>query len=139
VLEESLSPAARARTELLGAVPYGSVQERVRRAAVCVFPSYAEAQPLAWLEAMACTRPLVGYDQEWAREIVRPGVDGLLVPPGDARALAGAVLDLLADPERAAALGASARARVEEEFEAGKVARRAVEWYARMRSRRGLE
>lgn len=136
LLEGSLSPAARARTELLGALPHEHVQERVRRAAVCVFPSYAEAQPLAWLEAMACGRPLVGYDLGWAREIVRPGVDGLLVPAGDVRALAEAALGLLADPERAAALGASARQRIEAAFESGQVARRAVEWYSRLREGR---
>lgn len=137
LLESSLSPAARARTELLGPLPYEHIQERVRRAAVCVFPSYAEAQPLAWLESMACGRPIVGYDLGWAREIVRPGMDGILVPAGDVRALAESVLGLLADPGRAAALGASARMRVEDEFESGKVARRAVEWYSRLRGEQG--
>jgi glycosyltransferase involved in cell wall biosynthesis len=102
---------------------------------VCVFPSYAEAQPLAWIEAMACAKPLVGYDLGWARELVRPGVDGILVPPGDVRALAAAVLSLLADPERAAALGASARARVETELDAAVVARRALAWYASLEAR----
>ncbi len=129
LLEACLSTPARARTNLLGQVPYEEVQERIRRAAVCVFPSYAEAQPLAWLEAMACARPLVGYDQGWAREVVRSGVDGILVPEGDTAALAEAVLGLLADPERAAALGASARRRVESEFDAGLAAERSVDWY----------
>ncbi len=132
LLEGSLSPAARARTEALGPLPYEHVQERVRRAAVCVFPSYAEAQPLAWLEAMACGRPLVGYDLGWAREIVRPGVDGLLVPVGDVRALAEAVLGLLSDPQRAASLGASARKRVESGFEVHSVAQRCLDWYRRL-------
>ena len=129
LLEASLSTPARARTDLLGQVPYEEVQERIRRAAVCVFPSYAEAQPLAWLEAMACGRPLVGYDQGWAREVVRPGVDGILVPEGDTEALAEAVLGLLADPDRAAALGASARSRVEAEFDSVLAAERSLAWY----------
>lgn len=132
LLEESLSTPARARTDLLGQVPYEQVQERIRRAVVCVFPSYAEAQPLAWLEAMACAKPLVGYDQGWAREVIRPGVDGILVPEGDTEALAEAVLGLLADPERAAALGASARSRVEAEFDSALAARRSLEWYTRL-------
>jgi glycosyltransferase involved in cell wall biosynthesis len=129
LLEAALSMPARARTDLLGEVPYEEVQDRIRRAAVCVFPSYAEAQPLAWLEAMACGRPLVGYDQGWAREVVRPGVDGILVPEGDTEALSDAVLSLLADPERAAELGASARQRVEAEFDAGLAAERSLAWY----------
>jgi glycosyltransferase involved in cell wall biosynthesis len=129
LLEATLSTPARARTDLLGEVPYEEVQERIRRAAVCVFPSYAEAQPLAWLETMACARPLVGYDQGWAREVVRPGVDGILVPEGDTEALAEAVLGLLADPERAAVLGASARQRVEADFDARLTAERSLDWY----------
>lgn len=135
LLAASLPPAARERTEHLGPLPYDQMQERVRRAAVCVFPSYAEAQPLAWMEAMACARPLVGYDLGWARELVRSGVDGILVPPGDVRALAEAVLSLLADPERAAALGASARARVEAELDSAVVARRALGWYESLEAR----
>ena len=66
LLAAAFTAEARERTEPLGPIPYEAVQERVRRAAVCVFPSYAEAQPLVWLEAMACGRPLVGYDQGWA-------------------------------------------------------------------------
>lgn len=132
LLESALSPAARVRTELLGPLPYEHIQDRVRRAAVCVFPSYAEAQPLAWLESMACGRPIVGYDLGWAREIVRSGVDGLLVPAGDARALAEAALGLLVDPERAAALGASARKHVESRFEVGLVAEKCLAWYRRL-------
>ena len=129
----SFSPEARERTEYLGPLPYDAVQERVRRSAVCVFPSYAEALPLAWLEAMACARPIVAYDVGWAPEVVRSGVDGILVPPGDVEALAAAVRELLDDPERATAFGAAARARVEADFSAGGVARRAAAWYATLR------
>lgn len=134
LLAAALSPEARERTEPLGSVPYEAVQERLCRAAVCVFPSYAEAQPLAWLEAMACGRPLVGYDQGWAREIVRSGVDGILVPAGDVRALSEAILGLIADPDRAARLGAAARAKVEAEFDIAKVVDRSLEWYRSLSS-----
>ncbi|HEX3127366.1 MAG TPA: glycosyltransferase family 4 protein [Thermoanaerobaculia bacterium] len=135
LLEAALSTPARARTDLLGQVPYEEVQDRIRRAAVCVFPSYAEAQPLAWLETLACGRPLVGYDEGWAREVVRSGVEGILVPTGDVEALAAAILSLLGDPARAARLGAAARAQAEAEFDAGLDARRSLEWYASLGAR----
>lgn len=132
MLAESLSPAARARTEYLGARPYLEVHQHVRRAAVCVFPSYAEALPLAWLEAMACGRPIAAYDVGWAPELVRSGEDGLLVPLGKTSLLAEAVAAVLADPELGRSLGEAARARAESDFSAESVARRTAEWYGRL-------
>lgn len=132
MLAASLSPAARARTEYLGARPYLEVHQHVRRAAVCVFPSYAEALPLAWLEAMACGRPVAAYDVGWAPELVRSGEDGLLVPLGKTSALAGTVAAVLADPALGRSLGEAARARAESDFSAEAVARRTAEWYGRL-------
>lgn len=132
LLAASLSSAARAHTEYLGARPYPEVHEHVRRAAVCVFPSYAEALPLSWMEAMACGRPVAAYDVGWAPELVRSGEDGLLVPPGKTSALAEAVTAVLADPALGRALGEAARARAESDFSADAVARRTAQWYARM-------
>jgi glycosyltransferase involved in cell wall biosynthesis len=129
MLAAALSPAARARTEYLGARPYLEVHQHVRRAAVCVFPSYAEALPLAWLEAMACGRPVAAYDVGWAPELVRSGEDGLLVPLGKTSSLAGAVVAVLADPALGRSLGEAARARAESAFSADAVARRTAEWY----------
>ena len=105
----------------------------MRRAAVCVFPSYAEALPLSWLEAMACGRPVAAYDVGWAPELVRSGEDGLLVPLGKTRALAEAVAAVLSDPALGRSLGEAARARVETDFSADSVARRTAEWYASLK------
>ena len=132
MLADSLSPAARARTEYLGSRPYLEVHQHVRRAAVCVFPSYAEALPLAWLEAMACGRPVAAYDVGWAPELVRSGVDGLLVPLGKTSSLAEAVVSVLADPALGRSLGEAARARAESDFSADAVARRTAEWYGKL-------
>jgi len=55
-------------------------------------------------ESLAMARPVVCTDVGGNRELVRDGETGRLVPPGDAVALAGAILDLLADPARAQAL-----------------------------------
>jgi len=129
LLAASLSPAARVRTEYLGDRPFLEVHQHVRRAAVCLFPSYAEALPLAWMEAMACGRPVAAYDVGWAPELVRSGEDGILVPLGKASSLAGAVAAVLADPALGRSLGEAARARAESAFSADAVARRTAEWY----------
>ncbi|MFL6227698.1 MAG: glycosyltransferase family 4 protein [Pyrinomonadaceae bacterium] len=129
---DSLSTPARERTEFLGARPYDEVRDHVRGASLCVFPSYAEAFPLAWLEAMACAKPLVAYATGWAREVVEDGISGVLAPVGDVEAFARAVESLLGDEGARLRLGRAARARVEAQFTAGRVARRSVERYERL-------
>jgi len=68
------------------------------------------------IEAMACRRPVVAFRSGAVPEIVEDGATGLLVRFGDTEALAEAVLALLRDPARAAALGEAGRARVATHF-----------------------
>jgi glycosyltransferase involved in cell wall biosynthesis len=117
----------RARLLVAGAPPTGPVPERVTflgpvelselpalfaQSTVFAMPTLQEPFGLAFLDAMACGLPCVGTRVEAVSEIVRDGETGLLVPPGDPVALAGALERLLGDPARARAMGARGRARV---------------------------
>ena len=83
---------------------------------VC-FPShYGEGVPRILVEAAASARAAVTFDAPGCREIVRHGVNGLLVPRGDLAALAEAVKDLLLDKSRRTEMGLRGRALVEERF-----------------------
>jgi glycosyltransferase involved in cell wall biosynthesis len=66
------------------------------------------------LDAMAASRPVVCTDEPVMRENVVDGGTGILVPPGDPRAMRAAILSLLRDPEIGDAMGRAARARYEE-------------------------
>jgi glycosyltransferase involved in cell wall biosynthesis len=81
-----------------------------------VQPSLTEGMPNAVLEAMSAGRAVVASRVGGLPEIVVDGETGFLVAPGDARALADAILGLLADPERAARLGAAGAARARAGF-----------------------
>jgi glycosyltransferase involved in cell wall biosynthesis len=110
--------------------PVADVRTVWRRAAIALLPSsYGEGVPKALLEAAACARPLIAADVPGCREVVRPGVTGLLVPPHDSAALAAAIAALSADPARRRALGAAARALVERDFAEAIVARETVALY----------
>ena len=78
------------------------------------------------MEAMAARRPVVATRIAGIPELVEDGTSGRIVPPGDAAAFAAAVCAILADPARAADMGAAGRQRVLAEFdiaqEAGKLA-----------------
>jgi glycosyltransferase involved in cell wall biosynthesis len=83
-----------------------------------VFPSRGEGQPSAPLEAMACGLPVVAADANGVPDILEEGEasGGVVVPRGNARALADAMLDLLRDPARRQRLAVRAQARVADAF-----------------------
>jgi len=76
---------------------------------VFALSSDREGLPIAVLEAMAAGRPVVATRVGDLPEVVQDGVNGYLVPPGDAGALAEALIKLLSDDSHAAALGTQAR------------------------------
>lgn len=83
--------------------------EVLRSATVYVLSSRMEGFPNVLLEAMALGRPVVAVDCRFGpAEIVRHGVDGYLVPPGDTPALAEAIMAVLASPTLRTSLGARA-------------------------------
>ncbi|QVL50095.1 MAG: glycosyltransferase family 4 protein [Thiocapsa sp.] len=84
---------------------------------VFVLPSVStEGLPLGILEAMACGVPVLATRVAGAPEAVRDGIDGQLVPPRDAEALANGLTQLLADSELRATMGRAGRERAECSF-----------------------
>jgi glycosyltransferase involved in cell wall biosynthesis len=100
-------------------IPYERLGAEVAASAVVLgaFGTSAKASrvvPNKVFQAMAAGRPVVTADTPGIREVLTDGEDCVLVPAGDPHALAGALIDLAADPERRARLGAAARRRYEE-------------------------
>jgi glycosyltransferase involved in cell wall biosynthesis len=77
-----------------------------------VAPARTESQGLTTCEAMACQLPVIASNVGGVPEFVRQDQDGFLTDPGDVRQLREAVLKIVHDPERARAMGASARERI---------------------------
>lgn len=115
-----------------GAQPLARVRAALRAADVVLVPSLWESCPYAVLEAMAAAAPIVAAAAGGVPELVRDGREALLAPVGDAAALAAAVDRLLDDLPLARRLGEGARARVERELSAPRVAERSVAFYRRV-------
>jgi glycosyltransferase involved in cell wall biosynthesis len=82
----------------------------LRQAEIFAFPSKFEGQGMALIEAMACGVPAVAFDcPSGPRYIIRPEVDGILVPPEDVAALADALRRLLTDEGLRLKFGGRAR------------------------------
>lgn len=85
-----------------------------------VLPSLWEGLPMALIEAMASGLPAVATEVSGSKQVMLSGATGWLVPPGDAKALADAILEMIMQPDRAAHMARAAQQRVEEEYGAGK-------------------
>jgi glycosyltransferase involved in cell wall biosynthesis len=103
-------------TERIDHVAYRAI---LRKAAVVAVTTTAPAYPSGQtvvLEAMATGKPVVVTDSPAMRDYVTPGVQGILVPRDDPRAVAAAIDELLADPARRRKLGQAGRQAVEARF-----------------------
>lgn len=99
---------------------------------VVVLPSYREGLPKGLIEAAACALPLVTTDVPGCREVVSDGVDGLIVPPRDAAALAAAIARLCDDPALARRLGLAARSKALAAFDERIVIAHTLQVYAEL-------
>lgn len=96
----------------------GDVEKILAAADMVALPSLgSEGSTRVGLEAGASGKPVVASSVGCLPEVILDGKTGLIVPPGDAEALASALLSLVKDSTRAKSLGAAARARVEEFYD----------------------
>lgn len=99
----------------LGEVPYAEVRDLMNAARAVVVPSvWQDPCPTVVLEAMAVGRPVVAAASGGIPDLVQDGVTGILVRPGDAAALAGAIERVLGDDQAARAFGIAGRNRARE-------------------------
>ena len=108
------------------------IEEYLQAADIGLFTSDTECFCLSILEAMCFGCPSVSTRVGGIPEVVEDNVSGVLVPAGDARALAGALESLIHDPSRRRALGESARARARELFAADVIVPRYEALYRRL-------
>jgi glycosyltransferase involved in cell wall biosynthesis len=106
------------------------VAEILSKAHIACLPSYREGLPKSLLEALAAGLPVVTTDVPGCRETVTDGVSGLLVPPHDADALAGALWTLIEDADLRRQFGAASRRRAETEFASSIVIAETLALYA---------
>lgn len=116
---ERLTEARRLRDRVTftGRVPDDTLPALYAAADVFAFHSFHEGLGIVLLEAMAAGRPVVTTDAGGTVDVVHDGVNGLVVPPGDAGAFANAVIRVLRDPPLRASLAGKGREIAETRFD----------------------
>ncbi len=115
------------------------VPDVLRAIDVAVCCSYFEGSPLAVMEYMEAALPVVATAVGGVPDLIEPGVHGLLVPPGDPSALAGAISELLRDPERARTMGARGQERRRREFDIDVLVHRLEDLYLELLAERAVQ
>jgi glycogen synthase len=126
---ERAHPDLADRVRFLGRVGDEALRHQYQTCDIFVAPSRFESFGLVLLEAMMFAKPVVSSDIGGMSEIVRAGVSGLLVPPGEADALTQALGRLVESPELRQRLGRAARAAYEASFTAERMAEGVERFY----------
>lgn len=114
---------------MTGPVPREEVYRHLSEADLYVFPTWTEGQPFTVIESLAAGVPIVSTRIQAITNMITDGVHGRLVPPDDPEALADAMAELLADPERRRAISAANRQLARERFDRSVFRTRIAELY----------
>ena len=126
---EKLSPQAVEQVIWLGVLPYEDIKKEIAKAAVVVLPSFAEALPMTWIEAMAMEKALVTSDIGWAKEVMINGETGFMVHPEKHEKYAERTLELLQDPILSKKMGRAARNQIKTYFSTEVVVEKNISYY----------
>ena len=129
MMQDLFSPPALLRVKYIGEVSYSLIRHHIQMATVCVFPSFAEAFPLSWLEAMAMEKGIVASNIGWAPEMIVEGISGFLVHPKNHSQFAARINQLLDDKALQLEMGSTAKIIVVEKFSIQKVAQQSLLFY----------
>jgi len=122
--------STRPEVDMLGHVDADTCADAISRSRAVLVPSaWEETFGLVVVEAMAAGVPPIAAAHGSLPELITPGVDGVLFPPGDPVALALALADVEANPERYETLGHRARSTYETKFDPASNLRQLLEIY----------
>ena len=123
--------------QLLGWIDSDTKVARLRRADVLVLPSYMEGMPNSIIEAMAAGLPVVATSVGAVPDIVKAGISGFIIPPGDIERLFAALRELLLDSGLRARMGRAGWEIASEEFSTEQAVDKIVELTERLCGRVG--
>jgi glycosyltransferase involved in cell wall biosynthesis len=135
LMKPLFSTEAEKNVTYLGSVPYAEMAQHINAATVCVFPTFAEALPVSWIEAMAMQKAIVASSIGWAEEVIDDAENGFLVQPTAHQLYADKIVTLLNDASLRNEFGLKARQKVSQKFSIEVVAQQSVAFYHKLLKR----
>lgn len=132
MMQELFDEEALNQVHYLGGVSYSEIKNQIEKATVCVFPTFAEALPVSWIEAMAMKRPVVASDIGWAKEVIDDGINGFLVDPNSHVQFAERICRILDNKELQNVLGNKASEKAISSFDSLVIAEKSSAFYKKM-------
>jgi glycosyltransferase involved in cell wall biosynthesis len=129
LLQDQMDKSVKGNVKYLGKVPYKEIQQHIKNANVCVFPTFAETLGMVTIESMAMQKAVVNSNIGWSKELIDDGVNGYLVHPENHDLYADRIVSLLNDDSLCVEIGKSAREKVENKFDIEKKAAENIAFY----------
>jgi glycosyltransferase involved in cell wall biosynthesis len=129
LLQEEFQDKNQDKVTYLGKIPYQEIQSYIKKAHICVFPTYAETLGMVTIESMAMQKPVVNSNIGWAQELLIDGESGYLVYPENHQLYADRIGEFLTDENLCRQTGKTARKRVELVFDIEKVVEENIHFY----------
>ena len=129
IFKALLSKKALKKVTFLNAVPYQDVIKQIQQSDIVLLPSFAEAFPMTWLEAMALEKKILSSNIGWAKELMIQEKTGYMVNPINIDDFVDKVLDLLNNKDKALMMARAARNRIINQFDTEKSIYRNLKLY----------
>lgn len=116
----------------LGKIPYDTVQDYIKKANVCVFPTYAETLGMVTIESMAMKKAVVNSNIGWAQELMEDGKSGFLVHPSHHDVFSQQIVTLLNDDVLCENIGNEACRFVTNHFDIQRIVEQNIQFYKKI-------
>lgn len=118
--------------EYIGKIPYSEVQNYIKKANVCVFPTFAETLGMVTIESMAMQKAVVNSNIGWSQELIIDAESGYLVYPENHDLYANKIIQLIQNDTVCLQMGKDARKRVESKFNINKLVNENIKFYQKL-------
>ena len=129
IINSLLANSASSSIEFMGFIKKEALLNVYAKASCAIFPSYIEPFGMAPVEAMSVGCPVIFTKRATGKEIIKEGVDGLLVDPDDVNEIAEAIKLMLSERVFAEQMGKNGAIRVRDEFHISKIANDHIKLY----------